>query len=276
MIIILLISFVPLAFGLISSNTPMSTRPSKQMRLSAATQDELKKEVGYKSIDDYVKSGMKVGLGTGSTAYFAVERLGQKLKSGELEDIIAVPTSIRTKEQAESLGIPLSTLDEYSTLDVAIDGADEVDPQLNLVKGGGGALLREKMVEIVADKFIVIVDESKLCDALGPGFPIPVEITPFCHEHTKRVVENLPALKGKCKAVLRLGSSTNNQVDGDEPAVTDNGNYILDLQFENPLEDAPAAAEQLKNTCGVLEHGLFIGMTTAVIIAGTDGITVKE
>jgi len=187
-----------------------------------------------------------------------------------------VPTSIRTKEQAESLGIPLTTLDEFSSLDVAIDGADEVDPQLNLVKGGGGALLREKMVEIVASKFIVIVDESKLCDALGPGFPIPVEITPFCHEHTKRVVEALPALAGKCEAVLRLGSSTNNQADGDEPAVTDNGNYILDLTFKEPLTDAPAAAAQLKATCGVVEHGLFIDMTTAVIIAGKEGIEVKK
>lgn len=120
------------------------------------SQDELKKQVGYKAVDDYVTSGMVVGLGTGSTAYFAVERVGEKLKSGELKDILAIPTSIRTKEQAESLGIPLVTLDTHSKLDVAIDGADEVDPDLNLVKGGGGALLREKMVEIMADKFICI------------------------------------------------------------------------------------------------------------------------
>jgi len=124
--------------------------------LKMATQDELKKQVGYKAVDDYVKSGMVIGLGTGSTAYYAVERVGEKLKSGELKDIIAIPTSIRTKEQAESLDIPLVTLDTHSKLDVAIDGADEVDPKLNLVKGGGGALLREKMVEICAEKFIVI------------------------------------------------------------------------------------------------------------------------
>merc|ERR1719401_893912 len=242
--------------------------------MAALSQDELKKMVGYKSVDDYVKSGMVVGLGTGSTAYYAVERVGEKLKSGELKDILAIPTSIRTKEQAESLGIPLVTLDTHSKLDVAIDGADEVDPGLNLVKGGGGALLREKMVEIVADKFIVIVDESKLCDALGPGFPVPVEITPFCHEHTIRVVGDLPALKGKCKPVLRMGSSSNNQNDGDNIAVTDNGNYIVDLVFDKPIEDAPAAAAQLKGTCGV-DHGFFIGMTTAVIIAGEAGISVK-
>lgn len=111
---------------------------------------------GYKAVDDYVKSGMVLGLGTGSTSYYAVERVGELLKSGKLRDIVAIPTSIRTKEQAERLGIPLVTLDTHSKLDVAIDGADNVDPNLNLVKGGGGALLREKMVVVCAEKFIVI------------------------------------------------------------------------------------------------------------------------
>nr|AAW79354.1 chloroplast ribose-5-phosphate isomerase [Heterocapsa triquetra] len=240
-----------------------------------ATQDELKKQVGYKAVDDYVKSGTVIGLGTGSTAAFAVERVGQLLKSGELKDIIAIPTSIRTKEQAESLGIPLATLDTHSDLDVAIDGADEVDPNLNLVKGGGGALFREKIVEMCAKKFIVIVDESKMCGGLGPGFPIPVEIVPFCHEHTMREIAKLPALAG-CKPVLRLGDVANNKPDGDKPAVTDNSNYIVDLVFETPIKDAVAAGEQLKNTVGVVDHGLFTGMTTACIIAGSDGISVKE
>lgn len=135
------------------STTTTSSLAMADVKLS---QDELKKQVGYKAVDDYVKSGMTVGLGTGSTAYYAVERVGELLKSGELKDIVAIPTSVRTKEQAESLGIPLVTLDTHSKLDVAIDGADEVDPDLNLVKGGGGALLREKMVEVMADKFIVI------------------------------------------------------------------------------------------------------------------------
>ena len=131
------------------------------------SQEELKKQVGYKAVDDYVKSGMIVGLGTGSTAYYAVERVGEKLKSGDLKDIIAIPTSVRTKEQAEELGIPLVTLDTHSKLDVAIDGADHADPNLCMTKGGGGALLREKMVEIMADKFIVIgtstLFDSKIC-----------------------------------------------------------------------------------------------------------------
>jgi ribose 5-phosphate isomerase A len=260
-------AFAPLSFRAASARSVS--------RAAALTQDELKKMVGYKAVDDYVTSGMKVGLGTGSTAAFAVERLGELLKSGELKDIIAVPTSVRTKEQAEELGIPLVTLDEESVLDVAIDGADDVDDDLNLVKGGGGALLREKMVEVCAKKFIVIVDESKIGKGLGPGFPIPVEITPFCHGHTLRKIGELPSLAG-CKPVLRLGSSSNNQVDGEDPAVTDNGNYIVDLHFDAPIKDAVAAASDLKNMVGVVDHGLFIGMTTAVIIAGKEGISVKE
>merc|ERR1712039_1000638 len=158
--------------------------------------DELKRQVGYKAVDDYVKSGTVIGLGTGSTAAFAVERVGEKLKSGELKDIIAIPTSIRTKEQAETLGIPLATLDTHSDLDVAIDGADAVDPALNLVKGGGGALFRGKIVELCARRFIVIVDDSKLCDGLGPSFPLPVEILPFCHNYTLRKLETLSAFRG--------------------------------------------------------------------------------
>ena len=238
-----------------------------------ASQDELKQMTGYKSVDDHVESGMVVGLGTGSTAYFAVERLGQKLKSGELKDIIAIPTSERTREQAESLGIPLCTLNEKSVLDVAIDGADEVDPNLALVKGGGGALLREKMVEVMAKKFVVIVDDSKLCKGLGPGFPLPVEITPFCHMHTLRTIAALPSVAGS-EAVLRMGSSSTNKPDGDEIAVTDNGNYIVDLHFKEPIKDVNKAAEELKNTVGVVDHGLFVDMSYQVIIAGKDGIRV--
>ena len=130
---------------------------------------------------------------------------------------------------------------------MAIDGADDVDYNLALVKGGGGALLREKMVEVMADKFICIVDDSKLGKGLGPGFPLPVEITPFCHEHTRRVVESIPSLAG-CKAVIRMGSVSNNKIDGDKIAVTDNGNYIVDLFFDEPIKDVAAAARDLKNT----------------------------
>jgi ribose 5-phosphate isomerase A len=154
------ISIALLSAASVNAFTPIAAPATRRLftSLSAAamSQDELKKEAGYKAVDDYVKSGMVVGLGTGSTAYFAVERVGQKLKSGELKDILAIPTSVRTKEQALSLDIPLVTLDTHSKLDVAIDGADHVDPGLCMTKGGGGALLREKMVEIMAEKFIVI------------------------------------------------------------------------------------------------------------------------
>lgn len=122
---------------------------------------------------------------------------------------------------------------------------------------------------------IIVVDESKLCKGLGPGFPVPVEITPFCHEHTMRTVASLPSCAG-CKPVLRKGSVANNKVDGENIAVTDNGNYIVDLHFTEPIKDAPKMAAEIKNVVGVVDHGLFCGLTTAVIIAGKDGITVQE
>jgi ribose 5-phosphate isomerase A len=243
--------------------------------MSDAPQDELKKLAGYKAVDDHVRSGMVIGLGTGSTAYFAVERVGQKLKSGELKDIVAIPTSARTEEQAVSLKIPLTTLDEHPELDVSIDGADAVDPHLNLVKGGGGAHLREKLVEAASKKFIVIVDESKLCNDLGPSFSIPVEILRYSHEYITKKIEALPSLAG-CTAKLRLGSLGNNKVDGDKPAVTDNGNYIVDLHFTKPIADVKAAAKELAQTVGVVEHGFFVDMATEVIVAGEGGIFVES
>lgn len=244
---------------------------------AALTQEELKKLVGYKAVDDYIKSGMVIGLGTGSTAYYAVERVGQKLVSGELTNIVAIPTSIRTKEQAESLNIPLSTLDSYSSIDVSIDGADHVDPNLHLTKGGGGALFREKIVEIVSKQFIVIVDESKIVNGLGPGFPIPVEIVPFCHEHTIRIISQLSSVKQyNGQPILRMGNISNNKNDGDTIAITDNGNYIVDIVFNDAIITDPITMGlELKNVVGVVEHGLFCNMASAVIIAGTDGITVK-
>eukprot|EP00180_Rhodochaete_pulchella_P001611 Plantae.Rhodophyta-Rhodochaete_pulchella.ctg24439.p1 GENE.Plantae.Rhodophyta-Rhodochaete_pulchella.ctg24439~~Plantae.Rhodophyta-Rhodochaete_pulchella.ctg24439.p1 ORF type:complete len:281 (+),score=52.80 Plantae.Rhodophyta-Rhodochaete_pulchella.ctg24439:445-1287(+) len=247
-----------------ASRAAVLRRPAATMQASSV--EELKRQTGYKAVDDYVTSGMVVGLGTGSTAYFAVERLGQKLASGELTDIVAIPTSIRTKEQAESLSIPLVTLDTHPVLDVAIDGADEVDTNLNLVKGRGGALLREKMVEVQAKKFIVIVDDSKFVPGLGISGAMPVEVTPFCWEHSLKRLVDAPTLQG-CTAKLRM--------DGDKPYVTDNDNYIVDLYFTEPIKDPVAAAAEISAMVGIVEHGLFLGMTTAVISAGKDGVTVK-
>lgn len=232
---------------------------------AALSQDELKKQAAWQAVD-YVKSGMKLGLGTGSTAAFAVARIGELMKSGELKDIVAVPTSVATYNQAKDLGIPLATLDTVPRLDLAIDGADEVDPELNLVKGRGGALLREKMVELVSDKFVCIVDESKLVDGLGGSKDaMPVEITQFCWEFNLRRLAQLPELEG-CEAKLRKKAGS------DEPYVTDNGNYIVDLYFQTPIKDARAAGAAIAGLCGVVEHGLFLDMADVVIIAGKDGV----
>ncbi|KAI5069189.1 hypothetical protein GOP47_0015490 [Adiantum capillus-veneris] len=245
------------------SSRSMAPRASAQKVL---TQDELKMMAADKAVE-YVKSGMVLGLGTGSTAAFVVAKIGQLLKEGKLKDIVGVPTSKRTEEQAASLGIPLSVLDDHPKIDLAIDGADEVDPDLNLVKGRGGALLREKMVEAASAKFVVVVDETKLVDGLGGSqLAMPVEIVQFCWKYNAERLKNLPEVAG-CEAKLRM--------DGDKPYVTDNSNYIVDLYFKSPIKDARAAAKAIESLEGVVDHGLFLDMATAVIIAGADGITVK-
>jgi ribose 5-phosphate isomerase A len=231
--------------------------------------DKAKQIAGYTAVDTYVQSGMVVGLGTGSTAAYAVERIGQKFITGEIQNIACIPTSVATGKQAWSLGIPVYTLIHFPHIAVAIDGADAVDPNtLNLIKGGGGALLREKMVEVRAKKFICIVDHTKLCDqGLGPSFHLPVEITQWCADHTMRTIAKLPELAG-CKYELRkdLRSSTRGVL-----FVTDNGNYIVDLTFKQPIKDVPAAARAIKNIPGVVEHGLFVGMASHCIVANEDG-----
>lgn len=232
------------------------------------TQDDLKRLAADKAVD-YVKSGMVLGLGTGSTAAFVVDKLGSLLKSGALTNIVGVPTSNRTKEQAASLGIPLATLDSHPHLDLAIDGADEVDPRLDLVKGRGGALLREKMVEAASDAFVVVVDDSKLVSGLGgSGLAMPVEVVQFCWSYNLVRLQELFKVEG-CEAKLRLNG------DG-KPYVTDNSNYIVDLYFQTPIRDSAAAGKEIHALEGVVEHGLFLDMATAVIIAGKDGVTVKN
>ena len=230
--------------------------------------ERAKQRAGYTAVDNYVHSNMVVGLGTGSTAAYAVERVGQKLESGELTRIYCIPTSIATEKQARNLNIPLTTLDHYSQMHVAIDGADAVDPNtLSLIKGGGGALLREKMVEVGADQFICIVDSSKIHEeGLGPSFPLPVEITQWCHEHTMRTITKLPQLAG-CTATLRQDKTRSPS----SVFVTDNGNFIVDLKFTKPIENVSAAAQALNNMPGVVEHGLFINMASRCIVANDDG-----
>ncbi|KAM7272738.1 hypothetical protein ACFE04_027401 [Oxalis oulophora] len=253
------------------STTTTTNRRSftlKAQSTTVLTQDQLKKLAADKAVE-YVKSGMVLGLGTGSTAAFVVDKIGQLLKTNELTNIIGVPTSKRTQEQALSLGIPLSTLDQHSHLDLAIDGADEVDPQLNLVKGRGGALLREKMVEAASDKFVVVVDDSKLVDGLGGSkLAMPVEVVQFCWKYNLIRLQALFKEEGVV-AKLRLDAD-------DKPYVTDNSNYIVDLYFETPIKDSYAAGREIAKLEGVVDHGLFLDMATAVIIAGKTGVSVMS
>jgi ribose 5-phosphate isomerase A len=198
----------------------------------------------------------------------AVDRIGDLLEKGELKNLVAVPTSIRTYEQAKALGIPLATLDEQPAIDVAIDGADEVDPNLDVVKGRGGALLREKMVENASKLFVCIVDDTKLVDGLGGSqLAMPVEIVQFCHQYTLSRLAKLPEVSG-CDAKLRM--------EGDKPYVTDNSNYIVDLYFKTPIKDANAAAKAILEMDGVVDHGLFMNMVDVCIVAGENGVELKE
>ncbi|XP_044499204.1 probable ribose-5-phosphate isomerase 3, chloroplastic [Mangifera indica] len=234
----------------------------------ALTQDDLKKLAADKAVD-YVKSGMVLGLGTGSTAAFVVDKLGLLLKTGQLTDIIGIPTSKRTEEQARSLNIPLTTLDEHPVLDLAIDGADEVDPDLNLVKGRGGALLREKMVEASSKSFVVVVDETKLVSGLGGSkLAMPVEVVQFCWKYNLIRLQEMFKERG-VEAKLRVTPEG-------KPYVTDNFNYIVDLYFETPIRDGVAAGEEIGKLEGVVEHGLFLNMATTVIIAGKSGVEVRS
>lgn len=227
------------------------------MATTSPTPDDLK-ALAAESAVAQIQDGMIVGLGTGSTAKHAVDAIGRRVAGGLR--IVGIPTSERTAEQARALHIPLATFAEYSKLDIAIDGADEVQlGPLNLVKGLGGALLREKIVAASAARFIVIVDESKLVRRLGTRAPLPVEVAPFGWEATARKLRDLA---GEPK--LRMSA--------DKPYLTDGGHYILDTSF-GPIENPLQLARQLDSVAGVVEHGLFVGMTSLVIAGTANGIT---
>lgn len=214
----------------------------------------------------WVKSGMRIGLGTGSTARHFVELLAEKVRGGL--DVIAVPTSEATRADAERLGIRLSTLDETPALDLTVDGADEIAPDLSLIKGGGGALLREKIVAAASARLIVIADESKFVSMLGL-FPLPIEVVPFGLTATRRAVEAAAASAGAPgNTVLRQGR------DG-HPFVTDGGHWIIDAKL-GQIPDPKGLADRLASIPGVVEHGLFIGLAQAAILAGPAGIRIVE
>jgi ribose 5-phosphate isomerase A len=215
---------------------------------------------------DFIRSGMRLGLGTGSTAQHFVDLLGERVKAGL--DVVGVPTSEATRAQAARLGIKLTTLDETPELDLTIDGADEIAPDLTLIKGGGGALLREKIVASASAKMIVIADQSKLVPVLG-RFPLPVEIAPFGAHVTRRAVEAATAAAG-CPgpALPRLGKDSH-------PLVTDGGHWLLDAQLQH-IAEPKTLAERLSAIPGVMEHGLFIGLAWTAIVAGPDGVRLIE
>ncbi len=208
---------------------------------------------------DMVEPGMVVGLGTGSTAIFAVHRIAALISEGKLRDIIAIATSRATEDAARALGIPLMGDEMPHDVDLTIDGADEVDPELNLVKGGGGALLREKIVAQASHREIIVVDESKLSAALGERWAVPVEVIPFGWEATGRFLE----ARGAKVKMRRKADGT--------PFVTDSGNIILDCRF-GPIQDPYALETRLLSRAGVVETGLFLDLAADVIVAGQDGI----
>ncbi len=225
--------------------------------------EELKRAAAGRALE-WVESGMRLGLGTGSTVAHFLDLLGERVRSGALTGVVGVPTSVRTEERARALGIPLAELHDAAPLDLTVDGADEVDPALDLVKGLGGALLREKMVAQASARLVVMVDESKRVERLGTKAPLPVEVTRFGWR------AQLPFLEGLgCVPALRAGA------DG-VPYVTDNGNHVLDCRFPGGMYDPWAVDAMLAGRAGVVESGLFLDLATTVVVAGADGITVLE
>ncbi|MCW6510738.1 ribose-5-phosphate isomerase RpiA [Lichenifustis flavocetrariae] len=222
-----------------------------------ATQDELKSRVAVRALD-FVQEGMRLGLGTGTTAKLFVAHLAERVRGGL--NVVGVPTSEATRAQAEAAGIPLTTLDDTPELDLVVDGADEFDPELRLIKGGGGALLREKIVAAASRRMVVITDVSKRVEVLG-RFPLPVEVNRFGLGATTRQVEAAFQRLGLAGAVsLRLDKTLS------DPFVTDGGHHILDCRL-GAIPEPERLAEALVNIPGVVEHGLFIGLATTVIMA---------
>ena len=220
------------------------------------------KESAARAALDLVEDGMQLGLGSGSTAARFVDALGEKVTQGLR--VVCVPTSELTRVQAEGLGIPLTTLDETPRLDLTVDGADEIDDQLRLIKGGGGALLREKIVATASDRMVVIADGSKVVPTLG-AYPLPVEVVRFGLLATMRLIEAI-AVETGCRGEIKLRPG-----NGDAPFVTEQGNLIVDCAF-GAIPEPEVLAFGLKRIPGVVEHGLFLGIADLAIVAGSGGV----
>jgi ribose 5-phosphate isomerase A len=227
--------------------------------------DDLKRQAAARALEQ-VRDGMKLGLGTGSTAKHFVELLGERVRGGL--KVIGVPTSEATRADAECCGVPLTTLDQVDRLDLTVDGADEIDPNLELIKGGGGALLREKIVAAASDRMIVIADETKWVQTLG-RFPLPIEVIPFGLGATRRAIEMVFAENGVS------GQMDVRKAKDGHAFVTDGGHWIVDAHL-GQIPDSPRLAAALNSIPGVVEHGLFIGLARAAVLAGPQGIRVVE
>jgi ribose 5-phosphate isomerase A len=220
---------------------------------------QLKRQAGEYAVDNFVKSGMVVGLGHGSTAKWAVRKIAERIKAGALTNIVAIPVSSETEQEARNLGIPLTDFAHHPVVDMTIDGADEVDPDLQLIKGGGGALLQEKIVAQASKREVIVVDESKLSPALGTKYALPVEVVPFGWQSILSHLET-------------LGANWTLRTNGDStPYETDQRNYILDCTFPH-IADPRQLAYALSKFAAVVEHGLFIDISTDIIVARENGI----
>jgi len=208
---------------------------------------------------DFIESEMVIGLGTGSTANFAIERIGEKIQSGDLQNIVGIPSSERTALLARKLDIPLTNLEANPSIDLTIDGADEVDPELNVIKGGGGALLIEKIVAQASRRNIIIVDESKLSPQLGTKWALPIEVVPFAHKTEQLFLESIS------------GSVSLRVDDSKAPYLANRNNYILDTDF-GPISDPGGLVARLNARAGIIEHGLFLGLASDVIVAAAKDI----
>lgn len=218
----------------------------------------LKREAAQRAVE-LVRSGMILGLGHGTTAHQALVRIAELLRAGALRDIAGVPCSTQVEAEARELGILVTTLDEHPTLDLTIDGADEVDLNLNLIKGGGGALLREKVVAQASEREAIVVDEGKLSPALGTRSPLPVEVIPFGWK------THIPYLESRGAAVALR------RAPAGEPFRTDQGNFILDCRF-GPIRDPHGLARGLEARAGIVAHGLFLDLATDLFVAGPGGV----
>lgn len=227
--------------------------------------DDLKRQAAARAVEQ-VRDGMKLGLGTGSTAKHFVELLGERVRAGL--KVIGVPTSEATRLDAERCAVPLTTLEEVDRLDLTVDGADEIDPNLELIKGGGGALLREKIVAAASDRMIVIADDSKWVQTLG-RFPLPIEVIPFGLGATRRAIETTFAENGVS------GQMDVRKAKNGHAFVTDGGHWIIDAHL-GQISDPSRLAKSLNSIPGVVEHGLFIGLARTVVLAGSQGIRVID